>query len=311
VPSLSTSEPIEFFDFLAYFDSRGIQYWTEGKNVSPGWVGIQCLWCGDKSNHLGINIDSKKFKCFKCKRKGLITSIVKEIEGCSTAAAHTLMREFLDYTMNNIRTRTVKNREYDGPILPEGATTEFLPIYLEYLEKRGFDPEKVIPKYQLMMCHRNTKNYNYRILIPIFMYGQLVSFTTRSISDSSDQRYKNCPDYRALRPSKELIYNLDTVNHTALLVEGPADVWRMGDGACSVLGTEISVSQINMIVQKNVRRAFVLFDPEPEAQALAEHFCNNLSAFIPEVFNLELEGAEDPGAMSDEDAKYLRQDLGL
>ena len=56
----------EAFDIVAYLDEKGIEYVTEGKNVSAGWIGLQCPYCSDQSNHLGVCLDGKGFSCFRC-----------------------------------------------------------------------------------------------------------------------------------------------------------------------------------------------------------------------------------------------------
>ena len=43
------------FDIISYLENRGVSYWTEGKNVTDGWVNINCPFSPDPSNHLGIN----------------------------------------------------------------------------------------------------------------------------------------------------------------------------------------------------------------------------------------------------------------
>jgi hypothetical protein len=74
---------IENLNLIEYLDDKNISYSTSGKNVSSGWIGISCPFCGDSSNHLGINLESKVFSCWKCGEKGNFIKLAMELEGLS------------------------------------------------------------------------------------------------------------------------------------------------------------------------------------------------------------------------------------
>ena len=66
-------------------DDLNMVYWTEGTNVSRDSINIQCPFhdCGDHSNHMGIFEDSLCFSCWRCKRKGHLSFLLKVITGKS------------------------------------------------------------------------------------------------------------------------------------------------------------------------------------------------------------------------------------
>jgi hypothetical protein len=77
------------------------------------------------------------------------------------------------------------------------------------------------------------------------------------------------------------------------------------------MGTEVTTAQTAALVNKGVRRAIVLYDPEEEAQATAEQIAYDLGMFITDVEQVELDLPEgqDPADLSPQDAAYLRSQL--
>ena len=63
---------LEYVDIRAVLDYIGVPYTETGKNVSAGWVGVQCPMpgCSDQSNHMGLNLTSPVCTCYHCGRKG-------------------------------------------------------------------------------------------------------------------------------------------------------------------------------------------------------------------------------------------------
>ena len=59
---------------------------------------------------------------------------------------------------------------------------------------------------------------------------------------------------------------------------------------------------------KNLKRCFILFDTEEEAQENADQLGKNLSITVPDVHILGLEYG-DPAEMSPDDAKSIRKEI--
>jgi hypothetical protein len=96
-----------------------------------------------------------------------------------------------------------------------------------------------------------------------------------------------------------------------VILEGAFDVWRMGNDFVSFLGTEATTSQTAALVNKGVQRAILLYDPEEEAQEIAEQIAYDLGMFIPEVEQIELDLPEgkDPADLTPQEAAQLRSEL--
>ena len=62
-------------------DQFDIQWWDHGKNVTDGWINVQCPFCDDHSNHMGTCIVSFMIKCWRCRRGGYFTYLVRELTG--------------------------------------------------------------------------------------------------------------------------------------------------------------------------------------------------------------------------------------
>ena len=285
--------------------SRGIRFDTEGKNIGEGWIGMSCLWCSDKSNHLGINLSSKVFSCWKCHRKGPSTLIVQILDKCGENRAKQIMEEFVDLSSPLSRVKEPSGKE--GEILPKYATQDFPDIHIDYLKSRNFIPEIVIPKYQLHACY-NAGDYKFRIIIPVIINQRIVSFVARDVTNEARDRYLSAPIEAGLLLPEEFVYNIDTVGRKALIVEGAPDVWRMGDGTVAFLGTEFSNAQFIRLKRAGVKSAALLYDAEPEAMEQAEKICINLDAIgIKSDVYLLPEG--DPAELSQKEADYVKKEI--
>jgi len=64
-------------DIIELLEEHDIQFWRTGKNVSRGWVGLQCPFCDDDSNHLGIHKKSLRCRCWKCGGHKLINTLME------------------------------------------------------------------------------------------------------------------------------------------------------------------------------------------------------------------------------------------
>ena len=55
------------FDVISFLEEYNIDYTTSGKNVTSGWVEINCPFCGDDpSYHMGVNLSSGLYHCWIC-----------------------------------------------------------------------------------------------------------------------------------------------------------------------------------------------------------------------------------------------------
>jgi hypothetical protein len=95
---------------------------------------------------------------------------------------------------------------------------------------------------------------------------------------------------------------------SVVAVEGATGVWRIGPGAVGVLGIGWKMEQANRL--RRFRKRFILFDPEPKAQARAIGLANVLSGYPGETEVIS--GFDvDPGDLNDRQVKRIRKACGL
>lgn len=264
----------ENFDLLGYLDSKGIEYREEGKNVTEGWVNINCLWCEDPSFHLGITFDDLSaypeggFHCWRCGEAGTGMQLLQLLEGgASRIEVNTIVMEF---QLGVEREKKIKKKsKFFLP--PEAGSLSS--IHRKYLKQRRYDPDYIVEKYRVLGT-RNLGNDKFRLIIPIIVDGKVVNYTGRDISGKQESKYKNCPNDKAIILVKDCLYNIDNVKAgTLVVVEGVFDVWRIGDGAVGTLGTEVTPAQTSLLVQvireKMIEKVAIIFDSEDNAQVKA------------------------------------------
>jgi DNA primase len=303
---------------IPYFESKRIEYHLPGEdNVSRGWVNIQCPFptCGDHKWHCGVNLESGMFNCYICGNSGHFTKLITLLEKCSFSKSQTLYKHLLDskssWTNPAQAQRSVKI--YTEGHYPLESTETFHQLHLNYLKNRGFDfPERIIEKYKLRACF-NIGKFKFRIIIPYFLNGQLVTFTARDIMGGGIT-YKDCPPEESAIPVKETLYNIDNVKDRILIVEGPGDVWKIGDGAVATSTTNYSKGQVEMLKRlknKGVKKIFIMFDAEKNAIKKAEKLAWDLESIYGYVEVIKLSSPGDPGEMNEGEVRYLRKELGL
>jgi hypothetical protein len=106
------------------------------------------------------------------------------------------------------------------------------------------------------------------------------------------------------------LYNADSVwgKDWVIIVEGPTDVWRLGDGAVCTFGTEGTEGKVRKLLAMGVKRAFVIFDPETVATSQSLRLSAILSASIPHCETVILERG-DPASLTPQEAEALKAEL--
>ncbi len=280
--------------------------------MQKGWVGIHCPFpdCSDQMRHMGINRKAKTFSCWICGRKGHIETLIMEIENCSYREAVNLMARypalFDDNESDYIapRQEVAQNRHIEK-IMPKEATKDFRHIHLSWLQSRNFIPDKIIKKYDLYSVY-NSGRWRGRIIAPIYLNNQIVSYITRDTIGSSSLPYIDCPEAECLIPPKKTLYNIDSIKDgKAIIVEGITDVWRLGDGAIGSFTSNITPEQKMMLIKKGIKQLFWMYDED--AQEKARRLAHEMSAFIK--IELILLDHGDPADLSQDEARELKRDL--
>jgi hypothetical protein len=298
------SELIDIKSFLSHY---GVPYNTSGKNISGSgaWIGLSCPFCNDSGNHLGIHTQSKVVNCWKCGAKG--KSLVRFVAltlNCSLKEAIDRLLPFQSEGGASTLPRTQSKPINSKLDLPEEAT-DLDQSHKNYLISRNYDPDELIKQYQI----KGTGflgNWAFRIIIPFFVNNRLVTYSSRDITNKSQERYKACPATKEIINIKDLLYNRQNAGSVGVAVEGIFDAWRIGNGAFAISGIDYTPSQL--IQLKGISRLFVMFDNEDRAQIQAEQFCHDAGVYVPEVINIQIE-YKDPDSIPNSEIPSLRQQL--
>ena len=293
---------LELFDIREYLDDRSIPYIEEGKNVSADWIGVNCPFCTDPSHHLGIHMKTKVYSCFRCGEKGNVLSLIKLWDNTNYKNAISTVYSFHNYDSQ------VEDKTYEqaSNCMFPPETCPMTKRQKEYLKERNFNPNLLIEKYKLKGT-MPVGAFKYRIMIPYFLNGEIVTYSARTTSKKIEPKYRHASIRKSVVPVKKTIYNIDSLDKRGVIVEGCTDVWRIGDGACSTSGTQFTEEQVNMILQKNLEQVFVLFDKDAKEQA--ERLAYKLSSFTGvEIIDLD---SGDPADMTDDEVNHLKRELKL
>lgn len=278
---------------------------------SRGWVELDCPYCGKP--HLGWSVKSGVFNCFHCGKHPFIETLCSVLS-ISEESARLLVKQ------GGGRGRIAEAQEA-GQVhayvckLPRVGVVPLRKGHRLYLEGRGFDVEALVETWKLESTPPGCDELSNRIYIPMHYNEKLVSWQLRSTRKdcSPKDRYRTASKPEEVMHHKDLVYGWDYVKpiKRAVVVEGPADVWKLGPGAVHTFGTAFTDAQVLILSQVEV--LYTLFDMEPTAQKQAKDLAHRLSMLssITKVANVVDIGFKDPGEMPLKEARRLMRKLGF
>jgi len=264
-----------------------------------GWINIDCPYCGKDSSrwHMGYSIENNYVNCWRCGCHSLIETTIT-----ITGLSYQKVKQLLD----NLETEHFEKQKPLGILSLPSGIKPLLSAHKKYLHNRGFNWRKVEHLWKIFGIGIAPK-LRWRIFIPIHYHGEVVSWTTRSISnDSRITRYISAGENEEAMPHKELLYGEDFARHAIIVTEGVFDVWRIGPGAVATFGSGYSPEQLLRMAKYPIRA--ICFDNEPEAQKRAKRLVNDLSVFPGDTYNVILD-RKDAAEESAENIKRLRKEI--
>jgi len=271
-------------------------------HVTQGWIGVDCPYCAKSSKfRMGFLPSDRRCNCWVCGNQNPIKALA---EVCKISE-----KESAGF-WGNVDYIPSRKSEHTGKLkLPRNIKYDLLPAHEDYLQERGFDPN-TISKLWGIGCIGPALNLQWRIFIPVHdIYGTVVSWTTRSISDAVKIRYMSAPPDSEWLPLKSVLYGAHLARHIIFLVEGPLDAWAIGPGAVATCGVGFSPEQMAEMTKYPCR--VICYDSEPQAQRKATQLCNHLSAFPGETHNVILESGKDSAEADQEEIMEMRNLFGL
>lgn len=201
-----------------------------------------------------------------------------------------------------------------------------------YYPQRGYR-EETLRRYHVSYCGNRHKPFYQRAYFPILDSSgiYIVGWSARSIWEkcrSCEQYHDPCmvvcpeskPRYAKWRHSygfraERYLYNLwHAARHinktqTAILVEGPGDVWAMEEAgirnSVAIMGLNVSDYQNRLLQKAGALTLVLLCDNDESGQAGAKRLSEGLSLFF-RVHIFSLHGGKDVGSM---DRQAIREEL--
>lgn len=291
------------FDVIKYCIDFKIQYWETGKNVTKGWIGVTCPFCDDTSNHCGIHLEDGRVKCWKCGKHLIVDLISRQLKLPMREAFKVYKLYKTDSPVQPKEEEAVDKvgvpclQPFIEPLTPNNAEA------WDYLKRvRKYNPFDLVRDYHLMWGGRGGF-FKYRIVIPSYVNGIMISATGMAIRKGIDPKYKFLPrepheKYHICSQlsESEFVYNIDSITTHCIIVEGITDVWRLGkQHAVATFGIDWDQAQVQMVAQKRCKKYLILFDPEPQAQRRAKQYAQSLSYLTNSKIHLiENSSGNDP-----------------
>lgn len=291
-------------DIIRLYRDFNVNHRTGGhKHCRPGWVNVECPFCeGNPGYHLGWNINEEYYFCWRCGWHAPVKTIA-ELTGLKENEVTEILPQYgINRTILHQKIKT--KREFE---IPSGLS------YLKtqqkkYLRERMFDPNLIEEKYQIRATSPTSKlgmyYYRFRIFIPYFWNGEMVSFDSRDVTGKQPNKYYACPDEYELMGRKQILYGIqENWNpEIGICVEGPTDVWRLGDMTFATSGIQYTHNQVKLM-SSIFKRIAVVYDDEIQAQSQAKKLVAELRFRGVDAWNVSIKG--DPGSLTDKQAKEL------
>jgi hypothetical protein len=254
---------------------------------------------------MGFNPSSGALSCWRCGKKGPI-DFIKAILGVSRSEASVLYGKYL---VNGTRGGSFAKGKEAGATSIELPDNSFTHAELMYMKRRGITKEHR-EKFDIRSGGWYSDPWAYRIVLPIKVNGTIVSATGRAISRFAEPKYWTLPLEKEVIHHKHTFFNIDTVNELAIVVEGPLDALKGGDGFIASFGVNLTDEQMCQLLQ--FPSVLFLQDSDEAGDKFKEqaYRLSSLGHGNVELGHLP-ENFKDVGEMGENDIADLRRELGL
>jgi len=291
------------YNIIQLMEHHGIKGSTTSSNSTEGWINYKCPYCDDESTHLGLDLKNNFFNCWRCGWHPVVETAAK-LTGKSESEVLSLLKMQKQRPFLYVVEEKEEDKKPKFLSLPS-LTTDLSP-HKKYLRDRGFDPDYLFNKWDLLGTSISS-SYAFRIIAPIFFNGQMVSFTARDYTNKSNIRWKTCASEKEVRSLKHCLYGLEKVKGDSIVIcEGPSDVWRLGPGAVCTFGTGFSLEQLELL--KPFKKRYIYFDEDEAGFKAGAKLAHALNAFKGENYIVAVNGG-DPGSLTQKEADEFMKDI--
>lgn len=274
-------------------------------HTHQGWIQLHCPRCtnGTSGWHMGFSLTRGNFSCWRC--GGLRTwDVLCQLLRSEDSARKALAK----YRTEGQRPDSASEPKPRPKTLWTPRDLGALePPHKKYLQRRRFDPERLEEEWDLQGTRHLSGEWNWRVVFPIYDQKEKnVAWCGRSIDDTVRPKYKMSDKEDMLDDPQRMLYGIHRVRDLVVIVEGPADVWRLGPGAVATLGMDWWTEQAFQL--KEFPRRAVVFDPQPKAQYRARQLAEWLGMYDGET-EIVTDLPCDPGSLPQDEADQLMKEL--
>lgn len=296
------------FNFRAFARDHSVPLIESGHHhTHQGWIQTHCPFCASGLHgwHLGFSLERGTFHCWRCGGH----SVWDVLRAILRTSRKDLIAQALEKYGDGARVKPKAPKARRKTLTPIPGVGPLKPQHERYLCQRKFDPAALVKEWGLMGTSHLSGAWNWRVVFPIHnREGHPVAFCGRAIQKEVKPKYKMMDDDDILMDPRALLYGIEKVEKHVLVVEGPADAWRMGPGAVATLGIDWKLEQALLL--RDVPNRFIMFDPEPQAQRRARQLAEWLGVF-PGVTEVITDLTSDPGDLPQAEAMSIRKTLGF
>ncbi len=287
-------------------ESYGIPHWTQGKNVNPGWVNIQCPFCNDPSNHLGIFPESLKINCWRCGPQGNLYSALRLLTGITRAEYDILTKDkykvnFQKSALKQVKAVLARRKEpveekeervprrielpEEAKLITKDTKSPLLHHYLTKIRKNPISMDTLI-KHHCHLCTHGT--YMNRMIIPVYFERKLIAFQAADLTGQAELKYKTEGDINIV------LYGLDDIREGGriVLTEGILDAWRLEHDVVCSFGTHLTDEQEQLIRDK--KPSVLVFAWDSDAYFKARKMAGDFVRHVPKIRVVRFPFFEDP-----------------
>jgi hypothetical protein len=276
-------------------DDAGVEYKLPGQHhhATSSRIQVDCPWCSPHSHKFRMGLTTSSANCWVCGPHRIATSLAaiihRPVSECSKSLGE--LKPIREPEIDINKSLKLPDRVSDLEV-----------AHRLYLKSRGLNPKQITMDWSIRGIGISAE-LPWRIFIPVYFDGELVSWTTRAIGNTPGSKYISARPTEEKYALKKLLYGEDYTEHKVIVVEGPVDVWKIGKGAVAICGSVPTQSQLYRIAKFPVR--YICFDSEREAQRNAKKLCEELSLFPGETHRIEL-NAKDPGSADNRELDQLK-----
>lgn len=266
-----------------------------------GWVQINCPDCdlGRGVFHLGIREADGRANCWACGPK-VLPRVLSQITGKPARGFQNRVGAIVP-----VWTGKESSGKSKRVLSVPSAVRELQRVHWDYLRDRFKDrTSEIVETWKLQGIGVARPSLAWRVFIPVFHRGRMVSWTARHIGNH-ELRYMSCSDEDELVPHKSILFGSDFISAKACIVhEGPFDAMATGPGAVCTFGTSFTKAQLQTLCQ--MKRVTVCYDNSPEAQRQASLLLDYLEPFGIDCSNVILD-AKDSAEATPKELRRLRR----